>query len=209
MRADLHSRTRLERLSARREDRAALREPPHSIATLVSCSCTALKLRFATSRIQPRFARHTLASQREVYGGVGNVCMMMGKALRCANNVDWFSRRYSSRRILSACLHCRVSTAHRTHPMAVIITRTKTTLTHTIAICHSEQLDVGFISAQAPYHLQALTISQPAEIFDSSSTGLISACYSRAGVTSKRTCYPSRCRSRCVPTFLSVDVLLI
>ena len=125
MRADLHSRTRLERLSARREDRAALREPHHSIATLVSCSCTALKLRFATSRIQPGFARHTLASQREVYGGVGNVCMMMGKALRCANNVDWFSRRYSSRRILSTCLHCRVSTAHRTHPMAVIITRTK------------------------------------------------------------------------------------
>ena len=124
LRADLHLPTRKERSSSRREDRAALREPPHSIATLISCSCTAFKLRFATSRIQPRFARHTLASQRKVYGGVGNVCMMMGRVPRCANNIDRSSCRYSSRRILSTYLHHRISTAHRKHAIVIITTST-------------------------------------------------------------------------------------
>ena len=129
MRADHHSRTRQEQWSAHKEDLSGPREYfPHSIASSNRVhvlpwpgSSTAqlrafdLELRVLSTHIVSR------KSDREVY----ELRTATSWSIWCANNIDLFSRRYSSRYILFITSHRRVPTAPRTHPMAIIITSTK------------------------------------------------------------------------------------
>ena len=51
--------------------------------------------------------------------------MMTSWHIRCANNINLSSCRYSSRRVLSVCLYHRVSTAYHAHVTVAVKTSTK------------------------------------------------------------------------------------
>ena len=103
--------------------------------------------------VQPRFARHTLVSWREVYRGVENVCLMMGRVLRCANNIDRSSCRYSSRRILQVppCLHYSISMTHRTHATTGIKTSLTSVVRPSVAIPSDSMTSLSLVELHTTF----------------------------------------------------------
>ena len=98
---------------------SSLNSPLRTVSTSFKLQVQMRNFKHSTFNVQPRFARHTLVPRRADIG-VENVCVMMGRALRCANNTDRSSCRYSSCRVLSTCLHHRTPTAHRKHAIVII-----------------------------------------------------------------------------------------
>ena len=118
-----------------------------------------------------------IVSQRADKGGF-RLSTATSWSTRCANNIDLFSRRYSSRHMLFIASHRRVSTDYRTHAMAVITMNTRKLpspirLPTTIP---SDSTNGWLISARAPYYPQAFATSQSAKTSSSSSTKLAPAC---------------------------------
>ena len=106
LRADSHPPTRQGRSSARREDRAAPRDFPRSIVpsyrVRVPPWSSSAQLQAYCLELQVLSAH--MVFQRVDRGGF-ELSTATSWSIRCANNIDRFSRRYSSRRIPSVCLY--------------------------------------------------------------------------------------------------------